>query len=106
VEPTSLVRLSGYPVLGSLLVLPANIRLGWKGLPGTNTNKKILYVPKKFYNVGPRNALDSHESVELTAAIFAAGDQSQMTIFFVFIYFKFAQSGKGTHYLVSLFTYI
>jgi hypothetical protein len=25
------------PVLGMLLALPKNIRLGWRGLPGTNT---------------------------------------------------------------------
>ncbi len=29
--------LSGAPLYGKLLALPANIRLGWKGLPGTNT---------------------------------------------------------------------
>ncbi len=28
--------LAGAPLLGRLLDLPANIRLGWKGLPGTN----------------------------------------------------------------------
>ncbi len=27
----------GYSVKGKLLVLPTNIRLSWKGLPGTNT---------------------------------------------------------------------
>jgi hypothetical protein len=32
-EPTQVKKLLGAP----LLALPANIRLGWKGLPGTNT---------------------------------------------------------------------
>jgi hypothetical protein len=30
-------QLSGAPFKGSPLALPTNIRLGWKGLPGTNT---------------------------------------------------------------------
>ncbi len=29
--------LSGAPLTGRLLILPTNIRLGWKALPGTNT---------------------------------------------------------------------
>jgi hypothetical protein len=29
--------LSGAPLLGRLLASPTTIRLGWKGLPGTNT---------------------------------------------------------------------
>ncbi len=33
---TAVVNLSGSPHLGRLLALPANIRLGMKGLPGTN----------------------------------------------------------------------
>jgi hypothetical protein len=39
-----------------LLDLPANIRQGWKGLPGTNTSflqKSVNYGQKKFYNIGP-----------------------------------------------------
>ncbi len=39
------------------LVLPANIRLGWKGLLGTNTGllrKSVNYISKKFDNIGPR----------------------------------------------------
>jgi hypothetical protein len=31
------MHLSGTPLKGRLLALPANIRLGWKSLPGTNT---------------------------------------------------------------------
>jgi hypothetical protein len=34
------------------LALLANIRLGWKGLPGTNT--LAYYGQKEFYNIGPR----------------------------------------------------
>jgi len=36
--------------LGRPLTLPANIRLGWKGLPGTNTlayNENLNYDRKK-----------------------------------------------------------
>jgi hypothetical protein len=44
--------------LGKLLALPANIRLGWKGLPGAKTQVycKNLYITavKKFYRIGPR----------------------------------------------------
>ncbi len=40
---------SGASILGRIVVLPTNIRLDWKGLPGTNTlahyeNSKILTV--------------------------------------------------------------
>ncbi len=42
-----------------LQALPANIKLGWKGLPGTNTlayyeSSQITDV-KSFYNIRPRN---------------------------------------------------
>jgi hypothetical protein len=30
-------RLSGSPLLGIIMALPSNIRIGWKDLPGTNT---------------------------------------------------------------------
>ncbi len=36
--------------------LPANIKLGWKGLPGTNAlayYEIVTYGRKKFYNIGP-----------------------------------------------------
>jgi hypothetical protein len=36
-EPTRGEHLKSSPNLGGLLALPANIILGWKGLPGTNT---------------------------------------------------------------------
>jgi hypothetical protein len=44
--------------LGEATGLPANIRLGWKGMSGTNTlpyyEKSIDYEPKFFYNIVPR----------------------------------------------------
>jgi hypothetical protein len=51
-EPIRVRYLSDPPLFGRLLALPANIRLGWKGLPGTNTPAQ--YGRKKFYNIGPR----------------------------------------------------
>jgi hypothetical protein len=43
--------------LGEAPALPANIILGWKGLPGTNTaaylQKSVNYGHKKFYSAGP-----------------------------------------------------
>ncbi len=50
-----------------LLALPANIRLGWKGLPGTNT---LYYGSNKFYSTGWRrkkiligsNLIEFHEN--------------------------------------------
>jgi hypothetical protein len=39
------------------LAFLANIRLGWKGLPRTNTlayDELINYGHKKFYKIGPR----------------------------------------------------
>jgi hypothetical protein len=35
--PTPVKPLSGDPLGGRLMALPTSIRLGWKGLPGTNT---------------------------------------------------------------------
>jgi hypothetical protein len=35
-EPTRVKNLLGAPLYGSLLAWPTNIRLGWKGFPGTN----------------------------------------------------------------------
>jgi hypothetical protein len=50
-------HLSGVTPLGSLLALPINIRLGWKGLPGTNTltyNKKLeIMGVESFITLGP-----------------------------------------------------
>jgi hypothetical protein len=41
--------------LGYATSLPANIRIGWKGLPGTNAvQKSVNYGRKKFYSTGPR----------------------------------------------------
>jgi hypothetical protein len=49
-------HLSGAPLYGRLLALPTNIRLGWKGSPGTNTllQKVLTYGRNFFYNIGPR----------------------------------------------------
>jgi hypothetical protein len=41
--------------LGRLLALATNIRLGWKGVQGTNTlayYENPLIADKKFYNIG------------------------------------------------------
>ncbi len=50
-------HLSGAPLKGRPLALPANIRLGWKSLPGTNTlayyENQINYGRNKFYSAGP-----------------------------------------------------
>ncbi len=43
------------------MTLPANIRPGWKGLPGTNTcllRKSVNYGRNKFYSAGPVGGLD------------------------------------------------
>jgi hypothetical protein len=40
-----------------VVALPTNIKLGWKGLPGTSTSllqKSVNYGCKKFYSTGPR----------------------------------------------------
>jgi hypothetical protein len=51
------VYLTGAPLLGKLLALPKNIRLGWKGLSGTNTLAyyKHLYITgfKSFVTLTP-----------------------------------------------------
>ncbi len=43
--------------IGQAPVLPTNIRLSWKGLPGTNTlsyyEHSRKFGRKKFYNIGP-----------------------------------------------------
>ncbi len=44
--------------LGYTLACHANIRLGWKSLPGTNTlayYKIVNCGQEKFYNIGPRS---------------------------------------------------
>ncbi len=44
--------------IGQALALSSNIRLGWKALPGINTQayyeKSVTYARKKVYNIGPR----------------------------------------------------
>ncbi len=51
--------LSSTPIKGRLLASTTNIRLGWKGLPETNTlllRKSINYGRNKFYYTDPRSA--------------------------------------------------
>ncbi len=45
-ESTQVKHMSGAQLLSRLLDLPANIRLGWKGLQGTRTlaNYEHLYI--------------------------------------------------------------
>ncbi len=55
-EPTRVKHLSGAPLVGRPLALPTDIRLGWKGLPWTNTSllrKSVNYGRKKFYRISP-----------------------------------------------------
>ncbi len=61
--------------LGLTPALPANIRLGWKGLPGTNAlayyEKNVTYGRKKFCNIGHRLqllGLWNQEGEELSTA--------------------------------------
>jgi hypothetical protein len=57
IEPTRVKHLSGAPLYGRLLASPTNIRLGWKGKPGTNTSllqNSVNYGRKKFYITGCR----------------------------------------------------
>ncbi len=47
---------SGAPLYGRFLAPPTNIKLSWRGLPGTNTSllrKSVNYGRKKFYSRGP-----------------------------------------------------
>jgi hypothetical protein len=50
--------LSGAPLQSRPLTLPTNNRLGWRGLPVTNTvdyfKKSVNYNCKKFYNIDTR----------------------------------------------------
>jgi hypothetical protein len=51
-------QLSGAPLKGMLLASPTNIRLGWKGLPGTNTlayyENPLIMTVKSFIVQAPR----------------------------------------------------
>jgi hypothetical protein len=47
-------HLSGAPLYGRLLALPTNIRLGWKGLLGTNAlsyNEEASLTGVIFYSI-------------------------------------------------------
>ncbi len=56
-ERTQVKHLSDAPLKGRLLALPTNIRLGWKGLPGTNIlayyEKSQLTAVKSFVTLAP-----------------------------------------------------
>jgi hypothetical protein len=53
---SGIILLCGVRLLGRLLALPTNIRLGFKGLASTEHSSllkiSVNYVRKKFYNVG------------------------------------------------------
>ncbi len=52
-EPTQVQHLSGAPLKGKLMALPANIRLGWKDQPGTNNLAYYKHYGRKmFHNIG------------------------------------------------------
>jgi hypothetical protein len=63
-EPTQLKHLLGALLQGRLLALPSNNRLGWKGLPVTNTlafyeNSKITAI-KRLITLGPGDCAIKH----------------------------------------------
>ncbi len=56
-EPTQLKHLSDVPLLGKLLVLPANVRLDWKVMIARYKHSSLFCLVvsnevKKFYNFG------------------------------------------------------
>jgi hypothetical protein len=57
--------LSGTPLYGRLLALPANIRRGWEGLPERKHSSLVQtldnYDPKMFYNIRPRAEFSTFE---------------------------------------------
>jgi hypothetical protein len=60
-EPTLLKNLSDAPLRGRLLALPANNRLSWIGLQGTNTlayyENSQLKAVKSFIILAPANSM-------------------------------------------------
>jgi hypothetical protein len=56
-EPITVEHLSGTLLLGRLLTLSTNLRLGWKGLTGTNTlayyKHSLIAVVKSFITLTP-----------------------------------------------------
>jgi hypothetical protein len=56
-EPIRVEYLEGHHTNGKFLALPANIRLGWKGLPGTNTlayhDTATIMTVKSFIGQAP-----------------------------------------------------
>ncbi len=56
-------------ILGLAPCLPTNMRLSWKGLPGTKTNwlwTLVNYWPKSFKTMGPDRLLASPANIRLT----------------------------------------
>jgi hypothetical protein len=49
-EPAQLKHHPGAPLQGWILALPINFRLGWKGLPGTNTLAHLEHIKIIDYN--------------------------------------------------------
>ena len=68
---------SGAPLLGSLLTLPANIRLSWKSLPGSNTlayyENPLITAVKSFIGLVPKQ-FDSRNYVTKLSRFFCAGN--------------------------------
>ncbi len=59
-EPNQLEHLSDASFLGKLLVFPANVRLDWKVIAGTNTLAHLALstaTKEIFYNIDTRNSL-------------------------------------------------
>jgi len=66
-EPTRVKHLLGVPLL-ERLALPANVRLSWKSLPGTNNSSSLLrksvnYGQIKLYNIVPWNIRLSEKEI-------------------------------------------
>ncbi len=61
-ELTKVKFFSGTPLLGRLLALPTNIRLGWKDLSGTNPlnllPKLVIYVSNFLNKIGTEVSID------------------------------------------------
>jgi hypothetical protein len=62
-EATQVKPLSGAQLLGRPPALPTNIRLGWKGLPGTNAlayyKNLLITASKSFIRFAPEGGTES-----------------------------------------------
>jgi hypothetical protein len=62
-KPISVEQISGNQLIGRLLALLANIRLGWEGMAETNalTYYEVSYITDiKFYNIGLKSINSSN----------------------------------------------